>query len=78
MVSYYQMKNYLKEKRCSSGLTQAELAHKAGLTQATISRIESGVPPSLFTALLLARTLDVPVEDLFTLDDDDLPRDFRS
>lgn len=71
------MKNYLKEKRCSSGMTQEQLARKSGLTQATISRIESGIPPSLYTALLLARVLAVPVEELFALDEDDLPRNFR-
>ena len=71
------MKNYLKEKRCSSGITQEQLARRAGLTQATISRIESGVPPSLFTALLLARALAVPVEELFALDEDDLPKNFK-
>ena len=71
------MKNYLKEKRCSSGMTQEQLARKSGLTQATISRIESGIPPSLYTALMLARVLAVPVEELFALDEDDLPRNFR-
>lgn len=71
------MKNYLKEKRCSSGMTQEQLARRAGLTQATISRIESGIPPSLYTALMLARVLAVPVEELFALDEDDLPRNFR-
>lgn len=71
------MKNYLKEKRCSSGMTQEQLARRAGLTQATISRIESGIPPSLYTVLLLARVLAVPVEELFALDEDDLPRNFR-
>ena len=71
------MKNYLKEKRCSSGMTQEQLARKSGLTQATISRIESGIPPSLYTALLLARVLAVPVEELFALDEDDLPRNFK-
>ena len=71
------MKNYLKEKRCSSGMTQEQLARKSGLTQATISRIESGIPASLYTALLRARVLAVPVEELFALDEDDLPRNFR-
>jgi transcriptional regulator with XRE-family HTH domain len=71
------MKNYLKEKRCSSGMTQEQLARKSGLTQATISRIESGIPPSLYTVLLLSRVLAVPVEELFALDEDDLPRNLR-
>lgn len=58
-------------------MTQEQLARKSGLTQATISRIESGIPPSLYTALLLARVLAVPVEELFALDEDDLPRNLR-
>lgn len=58
-------------------MTQEQLARKSGLTQATISRIESGIPPSLYTALMLARVLAVPVEELFALDEDDLPRNFR-
>lgn len=58
-------------------MTQEQLARKSGLTQATISRIESGVPPSLFTALLLASVLAVPVEELFALDEDDLPKNFK-
>ena len=58
-------------------MTQEQLARKSGLTQATISRIEGGIPPSLYTALLLARVLAVPVEELFALDEDDLPRNFR-
>ena len=58
-------------------MTQEQLARRAGLTQATISRIESGIPPSLYTTLLLARVLAVPVEELFALDEDDLPRNFK-
>ena len=72
------MKNYVKEKRRSSGLTQKQLAQRAGITQATVSRIESGVPPSLWVALLIAHALDAPVEDLFVLEPDDLPEVFKS
>jgi transcriptional regulator with XRE-family HTH domain len=34
----------LRELRLDAGLTQAELADRVGLTQASISRIESGAP----------------------------------
>ena len=68
----------MKEKRRSSGFTQKQLAQRAGITQATVSRIESGVPPSLWVALLIAHALDAPVEDLFVLEPDDLPKVFKS
>lgn len=67
------MKNYVKEKRRSLDLTQNQLAVRAGVTQATVSRIENGVPPSLWTALLIARALDTPVEVLFALEKYELP-----
>lgn len=72
------MKNYVKEKRRSLGLTQNQLAVMAGLTQATVSRIENGAAPSLWAALLIAHALDAPVEDLFALDTDDIPDVFKS
>ena len=68
----------MKEKRRSSGFTQKQLAQRAGITQATVSRIENGVPPSLWVALLIAHALDTPVEDLFVLEPDDLPEVFKS
>lgn len=63
----------MKEKRRSLGLTQNQLAVMAGLTQATVSRIENGAAPSLWAALLIARALDVHAEELFTLEQEELP-----
>lgn len=52
-------------------LTQKQLGDLAGgLTQETISRIETGVQaPRIETRLRLARALDVPVEVLFPPED---------
>jgi putative transcriptional regulator len=60
----------LKEARQAAGLTQAELADKAGVSRKTINTVENGVfVPSTILALGLARALDVKVEDLFWLTD---------
>lgn len=62
--------SHLKEVRTAAGLTQAELAERAGVSRKTINTVENGVfVPSTTLALLLARTLGVTVEDLFFLRD---------
>lgn len=43
--------------RAEAGLTQAELAKKAGMTQAQVSRLESGQWPTPATIEKLARAL---------------------
>ena len=60
----------LKEARQAAGLTQAELAEKAGVSRKTVNTVENGVfIPSTILALSLARALDAKVEDLFWLAD---------
>lgn len=60
----------LKETRQAAGLTQAELAEKAGVSRKTVNTVENGVfIPSTILALSLARALDARVEDLFWLAD---------
>lgn len=56
----------VRVKREEKRLTQAELAKKTGLTQATISRIESGEVQQVKTdsVLKLAHTLGVTVDFL--------------
>lgn len=56
----------VKVKREEMGLTQAELAKKADLTQATISRIENGEVEQLKSVALrsLARALGTTVDFL--------------
>lgn len=60
----------LKETRLAAGLTQAELAERAGVSRKTINTVENGVfTPSTVLALILARALDTTVEGLFYLTD---------
>ena len=62
--------NRLKEIRLQSELTQEALAGEGGVTRQTIISIEKGgYAPSVKLALQLARALDVPLEDMFWLDD---------
>jgi DNA-binding XRE family transcriptional regulator len=54
----------IKELRMRAGLTQIELAEKAGLPQSHISRLESGKhSPSRVTLEKIAAALDVPVSE---------------
>lgn len=58
------------ERRVALGLTQTELAARAGLSQAKISRIEgSDTVPTLPLLAKLARALDASLS--IALDDDD-------
>lgn len=62
--------NRIKELRSDQGLTQAELAERCQVTRKTVNTVENGVfVPSALLALKLARALNVPVEQLFWLDD---------
>lgn len=54
----------IKQKRKSAGLTQAELARLAGITQAMLCQIERGTKnPSLQVSFELAAQLGCSVED---------------
>ena len=58
--------NRLKEARTRCGLTQTELAERIGVSRKTINTVENSVfVPSTTLALMLARILDVTVEELF-------------
>ena len=51
-----------------AGLTQAELAERAGVSRKTINTVENGIfVPSTLLALVLARELGCAVEDLFRI-----------
>lgn len=64
------LRSRLKEVRTAAGLTQAELADRAGVSRKTINTVENGVfVPSTLLALQLARTLGTTVEELFSLGD---------
>tara|TARA_R110002167_G_scaffold63058_9_gene177900 strand:- start:210 stop:419 length:210 start_codon:yes stop_codon:yes gene_type:complete len=62
--------SHLKAARTAAGLTQAELAERAGVSRKTINTVENGVfVPSTTLALTLARALGTTVEALFFLTD---------
>ena len=60
--------NRLRQRRNAAGLTQVELARRAGITRQSLIHLESGrFVASTTVALKLARALDCAVEDLFSL-----------
>ncbi len=69
-----QLRNRLRDVRMARGLTQQALAQSAGLTRQTVGAIEAGdYGPSLEVGLRLARALDVPIDDIFSLRIKDTP-----
>ena len=63
--------NHLTAHRQKRGLSAADLAQRAGIGRQTVYAIESGTyMPNTAVALRLARTLEVGVEDLFSLPSD--------
>lgn len=75
-MSTFKLRNSVREHRkLAGGLTQQELADRAGVTRQTIISIEQGrYRPSVEVALQLARVLHVPVETLFRLDNEEETR----
>ena len=62
------VKNALKETRIRRGITQERLAQLAGLARQSVISLERGrFLPTIETALRLADSLEVAVEDLFWL-----------
>lgn len=62
--------NHLKEIRGSRGLSQVDLAQRAGITRQAVSSIESNTYlPTTAVALRLASVLHCRVEDLFQIGD---------
>ncbi|WP_067548358.1 helix-turn-helix domain-containing protein [Nocardia crassostreae] len=54
---------YLRERREAAGLTRAELARKAGVSEALIQKLEQGTrPPTSATLGALFEALDVPAQ----------------
>lgn len=66
------MKNNIRVERAIKNITQAQLAEAIGVSRQTINTIESNrYVPSTVLALKIARVFGKPVEDIFTLDDED-------
>ncbi|MDD4761402.1 MAG: helix-turn-helix transcriptional regulator [Candidatus Pacebacteria bacterium] len=60
------MKNRIKELRVKRGMTQEELAEKAGVRRETIVFLEQGkYNPSLNLAHSVAKILKTKIDDLF-------------
>ncbi|NWJ52349.1 MAG: helix-turn-helix transcriptional regulator [Bacteroidetes bacterium] len=59
----------LKRIRIRENFTQSQLAFESGLTLSQIARIETArINPTLSTVFRLARTLNVPLTDLFNFE----------
>ncbi|MDI3298016.1 MAG: substrate-binding domain-containing protein [Bacillota bacterium] len=64
------LRNRLRQQRLAAGLSQQELARRAGLSRQTVSGLEAGrYAPGVEAALRLARALACRVEDLFSLEE---------
>jgi len=69
-MSKPRVRNRLKVHRAERNLTQADLADLVGVTRKTINTVETGrFLPSITLALRCAKVLEVPVEDIFQLDE---------
>jgi putative transcriptional regulator len=65
------LRNTLKVQRAKKDITQEQLAELVGVTRKTINTVEKGkYIPSAYLALRLSKALEVPVEELFQLDDE--------
>jgi putative transcriptional regulator len=63
------LENRLRVARAERRLSQEQLARLAGVTRQTISSIENGqYVPSALLAFVLARELQMPVTELFSLE----------
>jgi putative transcriptional regulator len=68
------LRNNLKVYRAIEDWTQEELARRVDVTRKTINTIENGkYVPSTYLALKIAAAFGTTVEDLFQLDDEDIP-----
>ena len=67
------MKSRLKELRARHGWNQSELARRANISRQTISLIErEEFMPSLLIAVKISRVFDIPLEDIFYFDEEEL------
>ena len=63
------MKNRVKELRKALGLRQEDVAALLGVSRQTVNAVESDkYGPTLALGMKLARLLETPVEELFTLE----------
>jgi putative transcriptional regulator len=66
------MKNTIKVERAKLNLTQQDLADKIGVSRQTINSIEADrYVPSTVLSLKISEVFRIPVNDIFTLEEDD-------
>ena len=66
------MKNTIRVQRAIKNITQAELADLIQVSRQTINTIESGkYVPSTVLALKMAKVFNVPVEEIFEIEEGD-------
>jgi len=66
------MKNNIKVQRAIHNMTQADLAEKIGVSRQTINAMEKNkYVPSTVLSLKIAQLFKVPLEDIFSLDEND-------
>lgn len=64
--------NRMKEHRARLGLNQEELARRVGVRRETIGNLEKGkYNPSLVLARNIAGVFGVPIEEVFTVEDEE-------
>ena len=67
------MKNNIRIERAIKNITQAELAEQVGVSRQTINTIESNkYIPSTVLALKISRVFGKSVEEIFSLEENDL------
>ncbi|ROL63511.1 transcriptional regulator [Pseudomonas protegens] len=65
------MNNQLRELRTRQGWSQAELATRLEVSRQTVNAIETGrYDPSLPLAFKIARAFEMPIESIFSPDQD--------
>ena len=66
------MTNNLKVLRAIHNMTQADLADKIGVSRQSINAMEKNkYVPSTVLSLKIAKLFKVPLEDIFSLDEND-------
>ena len=70
--------NHLKEYRAKINVNQHEMGQLVGVSRQTISQIERGdYSPSVTLALKIAKVFEVPVEAIFTYEEESEEKNSR-